>query len=360
MKHSFTWAAALLLACSAITYAGPKATQRPLPSQFFSEQTVVLTQVDVSSLSSAKIIAALRAIVPPDKQAAMNLDQIAGQMAMVDAVAGQLKAVGVDRLTMIGISGAADQGGMMAGSMYVLAPLDFDATEERKQMVVNTLQGLGGGAGMKAETIPGWVVLHQSPALPEVDELAIEDASFGDALAVNPDHDIAFVIVPTQAMRQQMAGGMIAAASQNATPEEREVLQEMNALTESEWYYISLVLGDQPQLRVSTKGATAAKAATFARAWASAQAKAKQQIREEMEKQLAEAKRLKEEQGKDYDPEDFDPQPMLDVVDAFNGSTDGQMMVVDMNRAELTKVVKGFIMMIESLGEAIGEAIAPI
>lgn len=336
-------------------HAGKEAVANPLPTRFFSDKTIMVTHVNLEAVSADRLYQAAKALVPAKYQEDMNLSQMKTQLGMVDMVVAQLKTVGVTRLTAIGVT--TDPKELTSTSTYVLAPVSLSASKAEKEKAMEVLTGLGAMMKMKAEAIPGWIVLHNSESLPETDELAIEDAAFNDALTVNPDHDLAFVIVPTKEMRKSMAEGMEKSLAE-ASAEEREALKHVGVLAESEWYYISMVFGADPDMRIATKASSNAKAQQFSRAWASMLREGKEQIKKQVEEELAEARKKKEEKGIDYDPEDFDPEPMLKVLDAFAAEPDGQMMAVEMDKAELKDVTYGLIKIAEGIGEALGEAMA--
>lgn len=336
--------------------AGPKATQRRIPKQFFSENTVVVSHIDLEAVSSQRLMAAVRAIVPSEslEDSSKGLQQ---QTAFVDALTDQIKALGITRVSTVSI--LRDPATMTDMATYILFPVSISASAEQKQEVLAGLQQFAAGMKMKAEAIPGWVVAHREDALPVAPEaISVEDAAFNEALDVNPDHDIAVVFVPTPTMVATFKASL-AQSTRKASDDQKAVSAELEVLAESEWYYVSLVLGDSPELLISTRGRSEAKAREFASAWQRALSAARDNIREQMAKELQEARKKFEEKKIPYDEQDYDPQPMVEMIDALRATAEGNRMVIYMDRAELAAFVNGVIKALERLADDIADAIVP-
>jgi len=72
------WTSAIVLwvaVVGSVCAAGEKAVERPLPTQFFSDKTVMLTHIDVTNITGDNIYKTLKAIVPAKYQEKMKLDQ---------------------------------------------------------------------------------------------------------------------------------------------------------------------------------------------------------------------------------------------------------------------------------------------
>ena len=348
MKTKMTLAVmCVVLAVAGLASAGPKAVERALPELFFNEDTAVVVHLNLEQITSERIIAAITSIVPAEHQADMDLDELRQNLAGVDQFVAPLKQLGVSRLTTVMIAKGGEDTSQMAS--YVLVPVSASLTDEQKQQLQGTLAGIGMMFQMQAQPYSNWIVLHAEGALPEeAMDLTMRDAPFNDALKSNPDHDACVVFVPTEAMVKQMKQGM-AEATAEAEGDAQDEMANLEVLAESEWYYVSAVLGSNPELYFSSRASSPAKAAQFASAWDSAMSALKDAARKELAEDLAEAKKEYQEHGTEYDPENYDPQPIVAMIDSLNADSEETRMVIHLTRGEMKTFVNGVIVSVERL-----------
>ncbi len=337
----------LAMCLSAAAWAGEKAVERPLPQVFFNENTVLVAHLNLEAITSQRIIDAIVAIVPAEHRQDLDIEEMRGQLGMLDAMFGQLKQLGVTRATSISISKSSEDMNEMAN--YLLVPVSASLNADQKAQLTQMLNGIGQMGGMRAEPYSNWIVLHAEPSLPQESmDMSMRDAPFNDALKINPDHDIALVFVPTTAMVKAMKQGMAEAAAE-AEGEAQDEVADLGVLAESEWYYVSVVLGGNPELYMSTRAKSPAKATQFAGAWDRALRAMKDAARKELAEDLAEAKKDKHERDIDYDPANYDPAPIDAMIDSLDAESKDTRMVIHMTRGEMKTFVNGVIVSVERL-----------
>jgi hypothetical protein len=345
---------ALAAVLAGVAQAGPKAVERPLPQLFFSENTVLVVHLNLEQITSGRIVEAIDAIIPDKYRQDVDMEKLPEQLAAVDQFVAPLKQLGVARVSAV--FDAIEEGEDKQISGYFLVPVSASLSSEQKEQLNVTLAGIGESFQMKAEPYSNWVVLHKEESLPEEGmDLSMRDASFSDALKINPDHDIAVVLVPTESMVTEIKQGL-QEAREDADESAKDEVANLGVLVESEWYYLSLVLGKSPELYISTRAKSPAKATEFASAWDNALQAFKEVARKEFAKQLAEAKQKKAEHGIEYDPEDFNPRPIEAMIDALNAASQDTRLIIHLNRGKLETFVNGVIVTVERLINALFEA----
>jgi len=337
--------------------AGPDAIKLRLPGQFFNKNTIAVAQVNVENVSTAQVIATLKAILPAEFAADVDKPETQQQMAAVDAFAGQFKALGIKRVHAVAVAKNPQNMDEVAG--YILLPIDTTLTGDKKKEWLTQIQQLAGGFGGKAELLGAWAVVHQEEKLPVANDLDLGayDAPFYEALRVNPDHDLTVAFVPTQVMRQMAVANWKQQLAQ-AKPDERAMAEGLTPVVNSEWIYLSVKLGSRPELRLSTNLGDEAKAQSVVSSWTQLLNLADQELRKQMAKEKQAAIDKANKDGTTIDEKKYDPQPLSKMLKALEPTQSGPRTVMHLDQAKLKDVTNGVVVVMQSIGAAIGEAIA--
>jgi hypothetical protein len=343
----------MLLVGHSAALAGPQAVPGSLPEGLFNERTIAVVRMNLTNVSSAQVLAAVRAIVPDRFAAAVDTPNTRQQLGIVDAFAGQLRSTGAEHLTAVAI--VNDPANITDLHLFLLLPLASDATAEQRREQVGALSGLAESFGGRAEESGSWAVLHNAAELPAADvEASVYEAAFFDALAKNPDHDLAVVFVPPDAMREALTAGK-ARAQSSGDVDSRRALESVEPLTNGEWYYLSVRLGANPELRLATHLAGSAQAAAASDKFNDLLDWSKGKYREQLAREKREAQEKARDRGEQIDPAKFDPEPVVRLLDAIKSDSDQTRVFIHLDRPRLQKVVEGLISMVEAFGEALGK-----
>ena len=279
-----------LLSVSPAT-AEPETLQRPLPSQFFSEDTFLVASVDVGRFSIERVYESVGLLIPGNLSAIVRErkgdvpglvlagsvlhefaknEAVRNQMiarapnhpfVVADRTAKQLKELGIEQVLIV----LTWRGGERQGfSTYVLAAADENLDQKDRDARQAGLQEIAESFGAKVESVPGWLVLHRETALPE-DTFALSDATFAEALKSNRHHDIGVVFVATEKLRDQIASG-IEALSKSAKGDEAHLVplvKQIGKIVDSDWQYAGGDFGEKPAVRAAANFAQPAEAAEF-------------------------------------------------------------------------------------------------
>ena len=279
-----------LLSVSPAT-AEPETLQRPLPSQFFSEDTFLVASVDVGRFSIERVYESVGLLIPGNLSAIVRErkgdvpglvlagsvlhefaknEAVRNQMiarapnhpfVVADRTAKQLKELGIEQVLIV----LTWRGGERQGfSTYVLAAADENLDQKDRDARQAGLQEIAESFGAKVESVPGWLVLHRETALPE-DTFALSDATFAEALKSNRHHDIGVVFVATEKLRDQIASG-IEALSKSAKGDEAHLVplvKQIGKIVDSDWQYAGVDFGEKPAVRAAANFAQPAEAAEF-------------------------------------------------------------------------------------------------
>ncbi len=332
--------------------AGPLAVRQQIPPRFFGERTIVVAHVNLAGLSSARVTATLRAIVPAKLAPALDSPSSMEQLAAIDVFTAPLRAVGASHVTVVAIAGGGED--FADVGVFVLVPLDPEASAELRQQQLAALGGLAQSAGRRVEPLGTWAVLHDGTGLPEnSDETSVHDASFFDALAKNPDRDVAVAFVPTEAMRRAYRANRAEARAEEDDDGKR-IVDDLEPLGDGEWYYASTRFGADPELRLGTNLPEDARAASASSRYNALLDWGKGQVREKMAEDKREAEESARRRGERVDPEDYDPEPIVNLLESIKSKPDDSRVVVRMDRADLKTAVEGIVAVVESIGTAIG------
>jgi len=275
------------------TYGGPKAVGRPLPRQFFDEETFLVASVDVGRFSIERVYQSVGQLIPSNLSAVIAerkgkvpgyvfagavLHEFAQNEAMrnqtiarspnhpfviADRTSKQLKELGIEQILIVLSWTDAEK---MEFSTYVLAAADENLSEQERAKRMDGLKRIAGRFGAKVEKVPGWIAMHRQQGLPSSDDdFSLSDATFADALRVNADHDIGAVFVATERMRQQMTAGLDSAlkSAKGGDAQLAALVRQIGKIADSDWQFVGVDFGKQPLIRASANFADAARAKQF-------------------------------------------------------------------------------------------------
>jgi hypothetical protein len=172
-------------------------------------------------------------------------------LVIADRTSKQFKELGIEQVLIVLAWTDPEK---MRFSTYVLAEADENLSPEQQAKRIAGLTKVSKSFGARVEKVPGWIVLHAEASLPKViDEFALSDASFTDALLSSSNYDIGVAFVATEKMRKQITSGidsLVGTAKPNEIQATR-VAQQIGKIVDSDWQSVGVNFGTEPVVRVA-------------------------------------------------------------------------------------------------------------
>lgn len=306
-----------------------------LPGQFFSDNTMLVAQVDLGAMTPDAIKASVLAIMDQKAYDEHDLgisvqDDVMPQLAqlgMMQMFTAPLMQAGADHISIV--VDAPDMGGMGGDpSFYVLFPCD---NEEGAQQVSGMLMGFVGMAGGDADITTSslvddgqhWVVLHQSGELPEGGG---GGHGFASALEAVGSHAISMAFIPNAQMREMMLDGI-----------EQEGDEDLAALAKAavnaDWFGMWVNLGEEPLIGAGAQLDNEGDADQLVHGWS--------MLMDELKSSAADA-----EEWMDEDEPGPRPTEAADmIVSALQMQQRGDRVKVSLNTGELRDITTMIMLM---------------
>lgn len=268
MRGYTTAAAALGMSLAAFSAL---AGNPDVPSQFFSNNTVLLARIDLGALTPQALKASVLAVMDQAAYDRYDIDinvedDVMSQMAqlgMMQMFTAPLIQAGADHISII--FDAPDMGGMaVEPNFYVLFPCN---DEEGAQQVSGMLMGFigmaGGGADITTSSLVDdgqhWVIIHQGTS--ELPEAGTGGDGFASAMsAIGGDHAISMAVIPNTQMREMML-------EEIEMSEDEDLAAFGKAALSADWFGMWINLGDEPLIGAGAQLPSDSRAERLVQGW---------------------------------------------------------------------------------------------
>ena len=185
-----------------------------VPGRFFSDNTVLLAQINLGKLTPDAIKASVLSVMDQAAYDQYDIDinvqdDVMSQMAqlgMMQMFTTPLIAAGADHISIV--FDAPEMGGMAPEpSFFVLFPANDEEGAQQVSNLITSIAGMaGGGADIATSNLidngQHWVVLHMGGN--ELPEAGNGGEGFTSAISSIGDHAISMAVIPNAQMREAM------------------------------------------------------------------------------------------------------------------------------------------------------------
>lgn len=348
MKPLLTLTAMATMSCAAM--AGPE-----MPTQFFTENTVMVAEVDLTALTPQAIKDTVYAVLDFNEigklsigeNMKMQVDEAMGQIGQISMLTGMLSAQGADTISIVLMAPEHEDG---EPGVFILLPASSEqSAQQMGQMFGGMLApqgfmtGYAGEFNDDTETVDHWVYFSQGNAeMPEDAWSPRVQGEFGEAMSSMGDWPMKLAIVPNALMKDMLLAEL---------PEEPAFLAPLaRTAMEADWMGLWVELGTNPEIGLGAQMADEADADIMQGSYAAA-----------MEMLMDEAKKADADAREDKEYEGPLPSEMAAFVrDALQMERSGSRIRIKLDKAELRGMTTMVFQIADGMGEGLGEMMGEI
>ncbi|MFG0327020.1 MAG: hypothetical protein ACF8SC_07120 [Phycisphaerales bacterium JB037] len=345
-----------LLAMTAVATMSCAALGDPeMPTQFFTENTVMVAQVDLTALTPQAIRDTVYAVLDFDEIGKLSIgrdmkqqiDAAMAQVGQVSMITGMLSSQGADTISIVMMAPEEADG---EPSVFVLLPASSEqSAQQMGQMFGGMLApqgfmtGYTGQYNDDTEAVDHWVYFAQgSVDIPEDAWSPRVQGEFDEAMSSMGDWPMKLAVVPNLLMRDMVL---------DQVPQEPAFLAPLaRTAMEAEWMGLWVELGTNPEIGLGAQMADEADADIMQGSYAAA-----------MEMLMEEARKADADAREDEDYEGPLPSEMASFVrDALQMERSGSRIRVKLDKAELRGMTTMMFQIADGMGEGLGEMMGEI